>query len=104
MIRSKSIDVTAAAGKEKLETFVRGVAGKARRVTEIWCEQVDEGILRGYLESDQVVDASADCDQVLTNGVKVDLVLEDGKAFKAGWQDHAAGGITGQITVFYEET
>jgi len=104
MIRSKSIDVTAAAGKEGLEDFVRGIEGKTRRVTEIWCEQAADGILRGYLESDQIVDVSGECDQLVTNGVPVDLEVPVGKVFSAGWQDNAAAGITGFITVFYEET
>ena len=104
MIRSKTIDVTAAASAEQLEDFVSGIAAKVRTVTEIWCEHVADARLRGYLESDQIVDAGIECEQLLTNGVKVDLVLTEGQKFKAGWQDMAAGGITGEITVFYSET
>lgn len=104
MRRSKTIDVTAAAGKEQVEPFVTGIAEKTRRVTEIWCEQVADARLRGYLESDQIVDAGIECEQLLTRGVPVDLVLEVGRTFSAGWQDMAAAGITGEITVFYDET
>lgn len=104
MIRSKTKDVAAAASTEKIEDFVTGIDGKARRVTEIWCEQAADGRLRGYLESDQIVDVGGECDQLVVLPVKVDLVVPVGQKFKCGWQDMAAAGITGEITVFYEET
>lgn len=104
MIRSKTIDVTAAAGKEKVEPFVKGIAGKTRKVTEIWCEQAADGRLIGYLDTDQIVDAGGECDQILTRPVPVDLLLAEGQTFSAGWLDTAAAGITGEVTVFYEET
>lgn len=104
MIRSKTLDVVAAAGAENVEPFVKGIAAHARRVTEIWCEQAAAGRLVGYLETDQIVDAGGECDQILTNPVKVDLVLAEGQTFSAGWLDTAAAGVTGEITVFYEET
>lgn len=103
MIRSITIDVTAGAGAEQVEPFVRGVGGKARRVVEMWCEQAAAGRLVAYLDTDQIVDVGGECDQILTNPVKVDLALVEGQVFSAGWLDTAAGGITGEITVFYSE-
>lgn len=103
MIRSLTIDVTAAAGAEQLEDFVKGIAAKTRTVTEIWCEQHADARLRGYLESDQIVDVGGACDQILTRPVPVDLVVPVGETFRVGWLDTAAAGITGEITVFYRE-
>lgn len=103
MIKSKSIDVTATAGKEKLEDFFTTPEGKSRRVTELWVEQVAEARVRGYLGQDQIVDASLECDQVLTRPVPVDLVVPVGGTFKAGLQNDSAASITSFVTVFYEE-
>ena len=103
MIRSLTIDVTAAAGAQQIEPFVKGIAAKTRTVTEIWCEQHADARLRGYLESDQIVDVGGTCDQLLTRGVPVDLLVPVGQTFHAGWQDMAAAGITGEVTVFYRE-
>lgn len=103
MIRSLTIDVTAAASGEQVEPFVTGIAEKTRKVTEIWCEQAADARLRGYLESDQIVDVGGECDQLAHLPVKVDLLIPVGKTFKAGWFDTAAAGIVGEITVFYSE-
>lgn len=104
MIRSISIDVTAAASVEQLEDFFSGLEGKTRRVTEIWCEQLAETRLRAYLEQEQIVDVSLECDQVLTRGVPVDLVVPVGSTFKAGIFDESGSGGTAFVTVFYDET
>lgn len=104
MIRSISIDVTAGVNVEQLEDFVKGLQDKTRRVTEIWCEQIAAVRLRAYLDQEQIVDVSLECDQVLTNPVKVDLVVPVGKTFKAGFLDETGGGVTQFVTVFYEES
>lgn len=103
MIRSKSIDVTAAANAEQLEDFIVGPEGKAITVTEMWFEQAAAVRLRGYLDGEQIVDVSGECDAALTNGVPVQVDVPTGRTWKAGFLDQTGSGVTLFITVFYEE-
>jgi len=104
MIRSVNRDITAAANGETLETFVSGVEGVERRVTEIRFQQVADLDLRGYIDQDRIVDVGGECEENDTNPVPVDCPVPVGKIFAAGFQNNTGAPQTMKITVFFEET
>jgi|TARA_Y100000310_G_scaffold330066_1_gene401031 hypothetical protein len=104
MIRSVTNDITAAASGETLVTFLSGIEGKSRRVTEIRVETTADMDVRAYLDQDRIVDVGSEAETNENHPIPVDVEVPLGKAFKAGWQNNTGGGLTAKIVVFYEET
>ena len=104
MIRSKRIAAAAVADGELLYDVITGVENVTRRITEIWCEFLADRILRGYIDTDRVVDVHTETEQAQLLPIPVDHVLEVGQTFSVGWLDESSATTVADITVFWEET
>ncbi len=104
MIRSKRVAVTRVSNGEVLYDVVTGIEGLTRRITEIWAEQTIDTIIRGYIDTDRIVDVHGDVDQLTVLPILVDHVLEVGQVFKVGVLDEAGSAGVMDVVVFYEET
>lgn len=104
MIRSIRVAVTKVSNGEKLYSVVTGVEGLARRITEIWGESGADEIVRGYIDTDRIVDVHGDTDQIALLPIPVNHLLTVGQEFKVGILDEAGNTNVVDLTVFYEET
>tara|TARA_Y100000310_G_scaffold330007_1_gene400891 strand:+ start:1627 stop:1941 length:315 start_codon:yes stop_codon:yes gene_type:complete len=103
MIRSIRIALSQTANDEVLQTAVSGTSLKKRTITEIWFQQIADTVLRGYVDSDRIVDVHSEVDQADVLPVPVDLELADGQEFKVGILEEAGAAVTQDIVVFYKE-
>ena len=104
MIRSKRVAITGVSNGEALEDIITGVEGVTRRITEIWVEFLADRIVRGYIDTDRIVDVHCETEQAQLLGIPVDHTLEVGQTFKAGLLDEAGAATVQDLTVFWEET
>jgi len=104
MIRSKRIAVTIIANGEALVDAVTGQAGVEREILEIWAEQADDVIIRGYIDTDRIVDVHGECDCLTVLPIPVHHKLKVGEVFSVGFLDEAGGDAALELTVFYSET
>jgi len=103
MLVSKTLHVTAVANDEVLEDAVVGLAGYKRTVMGVWIEVTAGRTLRGYRDTERVLDVSTDVAQVALLVIPVELELKEGEVFKVGWFDRSGAGADEDVVVFYEE-
>lgn len=103
MMVSKTAIVTVPDNDEKLEDLVVGAAGYRRTVKKLWAEFITARTLRGYRDTERVVEISMDVAQVSLLDIPVDVELREGEVFRAGFYDHSGSGGEQDVVVFYEE-
>jgi len=104
MMRSILNVVVTPANSEVLASVITGSPSLNRRVVAIWFEQTASMDLRGYLNTDRVVEVASEVEAADHNPVPVDIVLMSGDEFKVGWNNGTAGSLTKHIVTFVEET
>jgi len=103
MMVSKTIHVACVASDEKLEDAVVGAAGYRRTIKKLWVEVTADRTLRGYRDTERVVDVSMDVAQAVLLDIPVDVELKEGQVFRVGFFDRSAAGADQDVVVFYEE-
>jgi hypothetical protein len=104
MIRSVRKAITTVANSEVLADVVTGASGYSRKILSIWFEQVANRILRGYIDTDRVVDVHSEVNQADFLAVPVEAELAEGQTFKIGFLDESGAGAVQDVVVFYEES
>ena len=102
--RSITKDVQGPNNDEVLSTFITGREDLRRVVTQIWAQAVtNDQDVRGYVDQDRVVDVAGESEQLGQYPIPVNVELDDGQSFKAGWIDRSGSAVLAKITVFYTE-
>lgn len=104
MLVSKTLHVTAVPNDEALEDAVIGAAGYKRVIKKVWCEKTADRTLRGYKDTERILDVSCEAVQLSLLDIPVECELTEGQVFKVGWYDRSGAGADQDIVVFYEET
>lgn len=103
MMISKTATIAVPASDEKLEDMVVGAAGYRRTIKKLWIEVIADRTVRGYKDTERVVDISTDVDHAALLEIPVDVELKEGEVFRVGFYDRSAAGGDEDVVVFYEE-
>ncbi|GAI98276.1 unnamed protein product, partial [marine sediment metagenome] len=74
-----------------------------RTIKKLWIEFIAARTVRGYRDTERVVDISTDVAQVQLLDIPVDVELKEGEVFRAGFYDRSGSGGEQDVVVFYEE-